>query len=189
MTIGKKIKHLRNNLNMTGKELSELTGINHGLIRKYETSYCNPRYSHIVNISKALNVRPYVLLENNYKFILETYGDLYGLFIKLSKMGLVSFSLCNTDVVKIQFNPVLKQFFNIENQSQMIEWENFNITVTDKLRQHSNYPIFIQWIEQCNSLNSFINSLSNPNNPVAINTINEFQEQIEILELKLQQST
>ena len=184
MTVGKRIKILRNNLNMTGKELSELTGINHGLIRKYETTNCKPRYSHIVNISEALNVRPYVLLENNYEFILETYGDLYGLFITLSKKEFISFSLCNTDVVKIKFNPIFKQFLSITNQSQMIEWENFNITVTDKLRQHSNYPIFIQWVSNKNSLKNLKGKAKN-----TLANLVLLEEQIETFELILQQST
>lgn len=111
MDIGK-IKILRNNLNMTGKEQFEITGINHGLIRKYETTNCNPQYSPIVNISKALNVSPYVLLENNYKFILETYGGLYGLFITLNKMGLVSFFMYNTDIEMIEFNQALEPFLS-----------------------------------------------------------------------------
>lgn len=186
MDVGKKIKILRNNLNMTGKELSELTGINHGLIRKYETTNCNPQYSHIVNISKALNVRPYVLLENNYKFILETYGDLYGLFITLNKMGLVSFSTYNTDIVMIEFNQALEPFLCFRNQTEKIDLEKLNVIVTEKLREHDNYPIFIQWVSSKNSLENFKKTARNKN---ALENLIPLEEQIEILELKLQQST
>lgn len=189
MTVGKRISKLRKNLKLTQDDLAKIINVHIGSIKKYEADKMKPKKEHLEKIASVLNVRPYVLLENNYEFILETYGDLYGLFIILSEIGLVSFSLCNTDVVKLQFNPVLKQILNITNQSQMIEWENFNITVKDKLRQHYNYPVFIQWVERCNSLNSFINSLSIPNDAATINTINEFKEEIEVLELKLQQST
>lgn len=189
MTVGKRISKLRKNLKLTQDDLAKIINVHIGSIKKYEADKMKPKKEHLEKIASVLNVRPYVLLENNYEFILETYGDLYGLFITLNKMEFISFSLCNTDVVKLQFNPVLKQILNITNQSQMIEWENFNITVTDKLREHDNYPVFIQWVERCNSLNNFINSLSNPNNPAAINVIHELKEQIETFELKLQQST
>lgn len=186
MDIGKKIKILRNNLNITGKELSEITGINHGLIRKYETIKCNPQYSHILNIAKALKVRPYVLLENNYEFILETYGDLYGMIIELNKMGLISLSSHNTDIVMIEFNQALKSFLSFRNQTERIDWEKLNVIVTDKLREHCNYPIFLQWVSSKNSLEHF---KKNALNKEALENLIPLEEQIETLELKLQQST
>lgn len=186
MDIGKKIKILRNNLNITGKELSEITGINHGQIRKYETTKCSPQHSHILNIAKVLNVRPYVLLENNYEFILETYGDLFGLLITLNKIGFVSFSSYNTNTVMIEFNQALEPFLNFRNQTEKIDWEKLNVIVTDKLREHPNYPIFIQWVSNKNSLENFKKTASNKN---ALENLIPLEEQIEILELKLQQST
>lgn len=186
MNIGKKIKILRNNLNLTGKRLSEITGINHGLIRKYETTDCTPQYSHILTISKALNVRPYVLLENNYEFILETYGDLFGLLITLSKIGFVSFSLYNENTVMIEFNQALEPFLNFRNQTDRIDWERLNVIFSDKLRAHSNYPIFTQWVSSKNSLD-YLKKMAK--NKKTLENLIPLEEQVEALELKLQQST
>lgn len=186
MNIGKKIKILRNNLNLTGKQLSEITGINHGLIRKYETTDCTPQYSHILTISKALNVRPYVLLENNYEFILETYGDLFGLLITLSKIGFVSFSLYNENTVMIEFNQALESFLNFRNQTDRIDWERLNVIFSDKLRAHSNYPIFTQWVSSKNSLDYFKKIAKNKK---TLENLFPLEEQVEVLELKLRQST
>lgn len=58
--------------------------------------------------------------------------------------------------------------------------------VTDKLREHPNYPIFIQWVSNKNSLENFKKTASNKN---ALENLIPLEEQIEILELKLQQST
>lgn len=164
MNIGKKIKILRNNLNLTGKQLSEITGINHGLIRKYETTDCTPQYSHILTISKALNVRPYVLTENVSDLKLETLGDLYSIIILLYKIGFLMLNIDKNDEISFCYN------------------ENIPKMITEK------EDIFKLWINCLSNLNSFIDSVSNLNNPIVIDTINNYKEKIEILELELQQS-
>lgn len=176
MKIGKKIKILRNNLGITGKELSEITGINHGLIRKYETTDCTPQYSYILKIANALNVRPYVLLDKDYEYKSETFGDLYSIIIFLYNSKLIKFNKVNNNI-NIELNPCIVQFIDI------------NISINETLKENETYPLFLAYIEMCCNLDSFINSLSDLNNPVAIKAINELKDQIEILELKLQQST
>lgn len=186
MNIGKKIKILRNNLNITGKELSEITKINHGLIRKYETTDCTPQYSHILKIADALNVRPYVLLDKDYEYKSETYGDLFGLLIKLNKIGFVTFSTYNTDVVMLEFNSNIEPFLTFRNKTDKIDLRVLNAIVSEKLQKNQNYSLFLQWVSSKNSLVAFKKSLTNQSN---LDSLAILEEQIEALELKLQQST
>lgn len=176
MTIGKKIKILRNNLNITGKELSEITGINHGQIRKYETTKCSPQYSHILNIAKVLNVRPYVISDNRFELQLETIGDLYSVIIYLYNSNFIKFSIEERNNIVVKINPLVSQFFDFAIENEII-------------KELPKYELFILWIIKCNNLEAFIKTLSDRNNPLAINVINECKEKIEILELELQQST
>lgn len=57
------------------------------------------------------------------------------------------------------------------------------------MKKSSSYDKFLEWIERNKGLNNFKNSLINPASKSFIETINMFQEKIEILELDLQQST
>lgn len=186
MTLGEKIKYLRKNLKLTQNDLAIKTNIHVGSIKRYETNKMLPKKEQVEKISVALNVRPYVLLENDYEFILETYGDLFGMLIELNKIGFLSLSSYNTDIVMLEFNQTLKPFLNFRNQTEKIAWERFNIIVTDKLREHPNYPIFIQWVSDKNGLE---NLKKRKKNKKALENLIPLEEQIETLELKLQQST
>ena len=46
----------RKNIGLTGKQLSEITGINHGLIRQYETGRSIPKEYNCFKIASALNI-------------------------------------------------------------------------------------------------------------------------------------
>lgn len=186
MTLGKKIRNLRKNLKLTQKDLAIKTDIHVGSIKRYETNKMLPKKEQAEKISAALNVRPYVLLKDNYELILETYGDLYGMLIELNKIGFISLSSYNTDIVMIEFNQALEPFLNFRNQTEKIDWEKLNVIVTDKLQEHPNYPIFVQWVSNKNSLERLKNT---ENNIKTLENLISLEEQIEILELKLQQST
>lgn len=186
MTLGEKIKYLRKNLKLTQNDLAIKTNIHVGSIKRYETNKMLPKKEQVEKISVALNVRPYVLLENNYEFILETYGDLFGMLIELNKIGFLSLSSYNTGIVMLEFNQALKPFLNFRNQTEKIDWEKLNVIVTDKLREHPNYPIFIQWVSDKNGLENF---KKRKKNKEALENLIPLEEQVETLELKLQQST
>ena len=50
------MKEQRKNIGLTGKQLSELTGINHGQIRRYETGRAIPKGYNCLKIASALNI-------------------------------------------------------------------------------------------------------------------------------------
>ena len=88
MTIGEKIKYLRTNIGITGEELANITGINHSLIKKYETNRVVPKQNQIEIIAKALKINPNAILGNNiYQY--KKSDDIFSVILLLSKMQLV----------------------------------------------------------------------------------------------------
>lgn len=191
MTVGKKISKLRKNLNLTQSDLANIINVHIASIKKYEADKMMPKKEHLEKIASVLNVSPYVISKNDYELKLETIGDLYSIIVFLYNTKLIKFNKAN-DNINIELNSAISRLLDInikEEIDELIPKERLAISINETLKKTPTYDIFMQWVDRCNSLNSFINSLSNPNNPVAINTINEFQEKIEILELELQQST
>lgn len=191
MTVGKKISRLRKNLNMTQNDLAETLNVHIASIKKYEADKMLPKKEHLEKIASVLNVNPYVIAKKDYNLNLETIGDLYSIMIFLYNSQIISFNKVNT-CIDIELNPIISNLLdmNIKGETDnLIPKEQLAISINETLKKSATYDVFIRWVEKCNSLNSFLNSLSNKNNPVAIDTINEYQEKIEILELELQQST
>lgn len=56
VTVAELMKKQRKNIGLTGKQLSELTGIHHVLIRKYETGRNIPKGYNCLKIASALNI-------------------------------------------------------------------------------------------------------------------------------------
>lgn len=193
MTLGKRISKLRKNSKLTQDDLAEQINVHIASIKKYESDKMKPKKEHLDKIATILNVSPYVLTENVSDFKFKTIGDLYSIIIFMYNSELISFhSERASNNVDIDINPLVVKLFDLNLKGDVdipITKEQMTISINETLKKDRSYDIFLNWIERCNSLKNFINSLSNPNNPVAINTINELQEKIEILELELQQST
>lgn len=193
MTVGKRISKLRKNLKLTQDDLAKIINVHIASIKKYEADKMKPKKEHLEKIASVLNVRPYVISENVFELKLETIGDLYSIVIFMYNSEFISFHIGReSNNIDIDINPLVSDLLDLNLKGDVdipITKERLAISINETLKKTPTYDIFLQWVEQCNSLNSFINSLSNPNNPVAINTIKEFKEEIEILELKLQQST
>lgn len=56
MTIGEKIKHLRNKRNLTQKELAKMSGIAVISLQQYESNKRTPKTEQIIKISNAFEV-------------------------------------------------------------------------------------------------------------------------------------
>ena len=59
MTIGERIKEIRQEKNMTQKELGEKCGLADSAIRRYELGKANPKKETIQKIANALNIDPF----------------------------------------------------------------------------------------------------------------------------------
>lgn len=164
MTIGEKIKYLRKCLNITQNNLADRANIHSVSIRKYETNKMKPQPTQIEKLAKALNVSPFAFIDDYKNLKLKTKGDYYSVIILLYKTGIMNLNLDENGKIRYDFN------------------KSFTKTITD------DDVLFKQWIIYMHNLNNFIDSVSNLNNPIVIDTINNYKEKIEILELELQQS-
>jgi transcriptional regulator with XRE-family HTH domain len=66
MTIGKSIRQLRKDRNITQKKLSELTGIAEITIRQYEADKYSPKIQQVEKIATALGVTPFEIMGTEY---------------------------------------------------------------------------------------------------------------------------
>lgn len=194
MTIGEKIKYLRNRLNITQSSLANKANIHPVSIRKYETNKMIPQPTQIEKLAKALNASSFALIDSYDNLKCISLGDLYSIIILLYKFGLMDFYIDNESKnIDIKIDNKISQLFDLKNYEsdtiKIISQSALSISVGEKLKKSSSYDKFLEWIERNKELNNFKNSLINPVSESSIETINMFQEKIEILELDLQQST
>lgn len=194
MTIGEKIKYLRNRLKITQNSLADRANIHPVSIRKYETNKMKPQPTQIEKLAKALNASSFALIDNYDNLKCHSLGDLYSIIILLYKFGFIEFNISKVgNNIDIQINDRVSQLFDLKNyessKPEIMNQHAFSISAGQKLKDTSSYHKFVEWIERCKELESFKNSLLNPTTENAIKMINMFQEKIEILELELQQST
>lgn len=92
MTLGEKLKQLRQNKNWTQKELGIQTGMGEATIRKYELGIRNPQIAQIIKIAEALEVQPNALLDDAViKSEYTTVADVMTLLITLDNVVGLSF--------------------------------------------------------------------------------------------------
>lgn len=188
MTNGKKISVLRKKLKLTQTDLAKNIDVHIASIKKYEADKMNPKKEHLEKIADILKVNPYVISQNEYNLQLNTVGDLYTVVFELYNANVIDIKV-NSNGAFITINPMLYSLVELEvNPEKTVHPVQLISSFSEKIKTTSKYDLFIKWATEINDLKSFINSLSNKENPVAVKTINEFKEKIELLELDLQQS-
>lgn len=188
MTNGKKISVLRKKLKFTQTDLAKNIDVHIASIKKYEADKMNPKKEHLEKIADILKVNPYVISQNEYNLQLNTVGDLYTVVFELYNANVIDIKV-NSNGAFITINPMLYSLVELEvNPEKTVHPVQLISSFSEKIKTTSKYDLFIKWATEINDLKSFINSLSNKENPVAVKTINEFKEKIELLELDLQQS-
>lgn len=106
--VGKKIRAYREFRGFSQIQLSELSGINVGTIRKYELGIRNPKPEQLEKIAAALGLNVSIFLDFN----IETVGDVLSLLFAIDDS--VNLSLSETDEQKIILdfdNPMMQDFF------------------------------------------------------------------------------
>ena len=79
--IAEKIKNFRKAKNLSQRELSERSGINLSIIKKYETGYRNPKPEQLVKIANALEISSVELLPIE----ISNVNDILALLIKIEE--------------------------------------------------------------------------------------------------------
>lgn len=87
-SIALKMKYYRKLRNMTQEDLSNASGINYVLIRKYETGTRNPKFDQLTTIADALGVSVIEFLDID----IDTVGDLMSVIKKIDDNASVEFN-------------------------------------------------------------------------------------------------
>lgn len=182
MTLGKKIKHFRNALNITQQKLSSLTKIHNVTIKKYETDALVPLPKQINRIAEALNISPEELTYDNPKITMQTLGDMYAFVITLFKSDFLFFSPDETNII---INPCFKNFFNVSVYKQQDD--------TSGVIVHINNSDFLSNMKKWNEINLELETLKIENTDLLKKKGNELTKseseivyKIEEQELKLE---
>ena len=182
MTLGKKIKHFRNALNITQQKLSSLTKIHNVTIKKYETDALVPLPKQINRIAEALNISPEELTYDNPKITMQTLGDMYAFVITLFKSDFLFFSPDETNII---INPCFKNFFNVSVHKQQDD--------TSGVIVHINNSDFLSNMKKWNEINLELETLKIENTDLLKKKGNELTKseseivyKIEEQELKLE---
>ena len=153
MTIGEKIRYLRERMGITQSKLAEIAGLHPVSVRKYETNKMQPQQAQIERIADALNISTTAILGIDHANMkLETYGDLMGVIMVLHNSKVIIIdgvrdekNMLKPETVQIKINPLLKWVFDsdvkgedtpltdisftIKNQqmlSDLLKWEKMN---------------------------------------------------------------
>ena len=68
MTVGENIRRIRQERNLTQRQLGEMVGASEAYIRAYESGRRNPKPSSLEKIADALSVNPEVLANSDFDF-------------------------------------------------------------------------------------------------------------------------
>ena len=182
MTLGKKIKHFRNALNITQQKLSSLTKIHNVTIKKYETDALVPLPKQINRIAEALNISPEELTYDNPKITMQTLGDMYAFVITLFKSDFLFFSPDETNII---INPCFKNFFNVNVHNHQDDRSGVIV--------HINNSDFLSNMKKWNEINLELETLKIENTDLLKKKGNELTKseseivyKIEEQELKLE---
>ncbi len=132
MNVGEKIKYYRELRGLNQKQLSDLSGIPLGTLKKYEINNRNPKEDPLQRIAAALHIS--ITAFDDIHF--ETIGDIAAYLFAISKLGEVQFhgkkkddGKFDIDDLSISFkSPVLKYF--------MKEWADSK-SIIDHLRDEA----------------------------------------------------
>lgn len=142
MTIGKKIKYLREHRGMTQAELAKATGIHPVSIRKYETDKMTPQREQLERLSKALDVQiedwvdEYIYRlpfhDNGHQTLALLYNLYMNDFIKIKGKRLND-GLLDKSTVKITLNANVGKLLRIFQKDDAIDIKHLEIRPENEL--------------------------------------------------------
>ena len=140
MTVGEKIRYLRERLGITQSKLAEVAGLHPVSVRKYETNKMQPQQAQIERIAEALNISATAILgvdRTNMK--LETYGDLMGVIMVLHNSKVIMIdgvrdgkNMLKPETVQIKINPLLKWVFDSDVKGKDAPLTDISFTIKNK---------------------------------------------------------
>ncbi len=153
--IADKIKNFRKAKKMSQKELSERSGINLSIIKKYETGYRNPKPDQLEKIATALEISSAELLPIN----ISNVNDILSLLMKIDEHTDLDWNIekddndtLMPDTVTITFrekqlNEALIDYMNYKNRpiSEMKDKKNIqSASFEEKIKLGDKYKILLE---------------------------------------------
>ena len=141
MTIGEKIKYLRELMRLTQSQLADAASLHPVSIRKYETNKMQPQLPQIEKIAAALKISPNALIGlENSNLRLETVGDFMSILYMLLDTKQLKImgernedGLLKPDTLSLHVNnPIIL--------SQLLNWEKINNLNNQALFQKGDTP-------------------------------------------------
>lgn len=137
MTVGDRIKKIRELFQITSNEFADLTGIHPVTIRKYETNKMKPSNEHIEKMCESLHL-PRMIFEGipeqytNYNYT----GDFFQqLFLMLNNNTLTFHSKNDTQTEHITLNPLLDNYLTLTINGSEVALNDVNIQLKyDRLK-------------------------------------------------------
>jgi len=140
MTIGEKIRYLRERMGITQAKLAEVSGLHPVSIRKYETNKMQPQQAQIERIANALNISTIAISGVDHANMkLETYGDLMGVIMVLHNSKVIIIdgirnetNMLKPETVQIKINPLLKWVFDSDVKGESTPLTDISFTIKNK---------------------------------------------------------
>jgi len=188
MTIGKKIKYIRNLYHMSSSELAEKTGIHPVTIRKYETDKMLPQQAQIDRIAAAFSLSSAVFGGvTEMKFDFQYGGDLLGLLIMLY----VSNGLFVTgkrapngaliqSTVKFSLNPILGRFLCFYQKEKGIDINDLTLGIIDD----NTLKSFMYWEYMYNRRDDYYEAYLQEESSERLTAYNEVNNDYDEVEIK-----
>ena len=136
MTIGDRIRTIRQLRRITQVKLAELTGIHPVSIRKYETNKMRPLVPQVERIAEALQVSVNAIIGSAYSSRpITTVGDMMGLLIDWHKMGVMTIQGTRDNAGRLESktmrlvpSPAFEQFLHIgivkhNEKGMLLSWD------------------------------------------------------------------
>jgi len=191
MTIGEKIRYIRERMGITQAKLAEVSGLHPVSIRKYETNKMQPQQAQIERIANALNISAIAISGVDHANMkLETYGDLMGVIMVLHNSKVIIIdgvrdetNMLKPETVQIKINPLLKWVFNSDvNKGEDIALTDISFTI----KNQQILSDLLKWEKMNNGLLKY---KDNPNlSESEKNVLAEIAENKEAIEIELQRS-
>ena len=134
MTLGKKIKHYRNALNITQEQLAKLIKVHTVTIKKYETDALVPLPKQLEKLADVFDVSIEELLYQNSNTNLVTKGDLYSFVLSMLRNNILIIIPSSTETVnniRIIVNPVFKNYFDVKIGNEQQDTSGITILINN----------------------------------------------------------
>ncbi len=188
MTIGEKVKYLRNRVGITQSKLAEFSDIHPVSIRKYETNKMVPQQAQLERISKALGASSLALTEVSEQLKIETIDDFISLVINLIKSEIIVMNgeraengIYIPDTVTFSIKENIAKLFTTNVSVTEIKLSELSFNLKDNFALKD----IVTWESVYNRYMTKCKELEGVTDPEPLGYLKEYKDILEQLELEM----